>query len=244
MAKIILLAAGKGSRLKPLTDDRPKCMVEYQGKPLLRHLLETIRCCGLRDITVVDGYQATVIDAPDCKRYSNTRFDSTNMVESLFSAESELSGDDVIVSYTDIIYLPRVLKAIINAKDEFSVVIDTKWRQLWKQRMEDPLQDAETLKLDSAGYIIELGKKPQTYDDIQGQYIGLFKIRADALETVCDFYHALDRTQSYDGKDFENMYMTTFIQLIIDKLMPVRAVKIDGGWLEVDAPSDLNLKML
>ena len=106
--------------------------------------------------------------------------------------------------------------------------------------MENPLEDAETLKLDSNDNIQEIGQKAASYDDIQGQYIGLIKIKKKALKKVKDFYNALDKTAVYEGKNFNNMYMTCFLQLIIDKVMPVKAVHIDGGWIEIDTCQDLN----
>lgn len=105
--------------------------------------------------------------------------------------------------------------------------------------MDDPLSDAETMKLRPDGTIIELGKKAGSFNDVQGQYIGLIKFSSDAISSIREFYHGLDRNDVYDGKDFDNMYMTTFLQLIADKLMPIQAVEIANGWMEVDCPDDL-----
>ena len=106
--------------------------------------------------------------------------------------------------------------------------------------MEDPLKDAETMKIGKDGNIIELGKKPTSYNDIEGQYIGLIKIKKEALQKIIQFYKSLDREVFYDGKNFNNMYMTSFIQLLIDKVMPVKPVFIEGGWLEIDTVEDLH----
>lgn len=236
--KLIVLAAGQGSRLRPLTDDRPKCMVEYRGKELIDYILECARRVGLDDIVIIKGYREDVL-VKDGVRYSiNKQYDSTNMVSTLFCAEEELN-DDIIISYSDIIYQDYILERLIEDKSDFSVVVDENWRELWEGRMEDPLLDAEIMKLDSDGNITELGKKPKSFDEIQGQYIGLIKISKNVVAQIREFYHCLDKTITYDGKDFNNMYMTSFIQMIIDQLMPAKAVKIQGGWLEVDAPSDL-----
>jgi hypothetical protein len=69
--------------------------------------------------------------------------------------------------------------------------------------------------------------------------MGLIRIARDALPRVVDFYRKLDPTACYDGKDFRNMYMTSFLQAIIDGLMPIRAVPLDGGWIEIDSLADL-----
>lgn len=241
--KAVILAAGEGSRLRPYTNDRPKCLVEYRGKPILDYTLETLRACGVNDIVVVRGYKGECIVRPGVRFHENPRFAETNMVYTLLCAKAELQ-DDVIISYGDIIYREGVLNTLLASKAPLSVIVDRKWKELWRQRMENPLDDAETMKLDAEGNIRELGKKPKSYDDVNGQYIGLLKIAGGACREILDFYESLDPAASYDGRPKEKMFMTSFIQLIIDRLMPVKAVMIDGGWLEVDAPEDLNAVMV
>jgi len=240
--KAIILAAGQGARLRPLTDDRPKCMVEYQGKPLIEHVVRALRKNGVNDIVAVRGYKPEALRCAGVRFYDNPRYSSTNMVTTLFCAEQELEGD-VIISYSDIVYSPSVIQRLRATDAEFAVVIDRDWRRLWQERMDDPLDDAETLRLDPDGHIIELGKKASSYEDIEGQYIGLLKIAASAWPKLRAFYHRLDRHATYDGKDFDNMYMTSFVQAVIDRLMPVTAVPIQGGWLEIDVPSDLTISV-
>ena len=96
--------------------------------------------------------------------------------------------------------------------------------------MDNPLEDAETLKIKDNS-IIEIGNKANSLNEIEGQYIGLIKISKRVLKQVKDFYYSLERDN--------NMYMTTFIQLIIDNLLTVSPVYIQGGWLEIDTLDDL-----
>ena len=236
--KLIVLAAGQGIRLRPLTDNIPKCMVPLEGKPLLEHQLETARAVGLKDLHVATGYREDVIAYPGVTKHQNPQYATTNMVATLFCAES-IMDDDLIVSYGDIVYQPDVLRALMDSPAEVSVVVDLAWQRYWAARQEDPLIDAETMKLRADGTIAELGKKPESLEDIQGQYIGLMKFSRQALGQIRQFYHELDRSARYDGKDFPNMYMTSFLQLIADRLMPLQAVFIRNGWMEIDAPSDL-----
>jgi choline kinase len=118
------------------------------------------------------------------------------------------------------------------------VVVDKDWRQLWNLRMQNPLNDAETLKIKNNN-IIEIGQIPNDYNDIEGQYIGLIKIKKNIVEKVINFYENLDKDILYDNKNFENMYMTSFIQKIIDNLMNVKPLYINGGWIEIDSLDDL-----
>ncbi len=239
----IVLAAGEGTRLRPYTENVPKCMVPYKDKPLLDYIVETFQGAGVTDLVLVRGYKGERIKRTDLRYYTNEQYDRTNMVYTLFCAEEALQGD-VIISYGDIIYKPEVLQALLESSRDFSVVVDSEWRSLWEQRMSNPLDDAETMKLDASGTIVELGKKPKSYDEIQGQYIGLIKISANAVAEVRRFYHGLDKEKLYDGKDFNNMYMTSFIQEVINNLMPVHAVPIAGGWLEFDSLEDLTMEMI
>lgn len=64
------------------------------------------------------------------------------------------------------------------------------------------------------------------------------------LPQLLAFYDSLDRAVFYDGKDFENMYMTSFLQALIDKFDNALAVEINGGWCEIDFKKDLGIEFI
>ena len=242
--KAIILAAGQGTRMGSETGDKPKCLIKYRDKPLINYTIETIRTCGIKDIIIIDGYKSKVLQSylsnNNVRFITNKEFYKTNMVYTLFCAESEMN-DDLIISYGDIIYTKEVLQSLIQNNNDFVVTIDKNWRELWKLRMDDPLKDAETMKIDDSDNILELGKKSKSYKEINGQYIGLFKISNSIVGRIRKFYHELDKSKYYDGKDFNNMYMTSFIQLLINSGYPVKADIIRNGWLEFDSQNDLTV---
>lgn len=240
--KVIILAAGQGTRLRPYTNDRPKCMVELKGKPLLHHQLEAIEQCGVNrtDIALAAGYLQEALVAPGIKQFRNEQYATTNMVTTLFAAEDFMqAGEDLIISYGDIVYKPDVFKRLLATSGDLVVAADLDWYDLWKLRMENPLDDAETFKMTKDGKVIELGKIPKTREDAQAQYIGLIKIAGNKVAEFVQYYHAMDKAAKYDGKDFDNMYMTSLIQSIIDAGWNVRAALINRSWLEVDSVADL-----
>lgn len=240
--RVLILAAGQGTRLAPLTDDRPKCMVELAGVSLLQRQTATLDSLNITDVTVIAGYRAEVIEAAGFKTIINQDFASSNMVHSLFCASRLMDGeDDLIIAYGDIVYEPKVLNALMASDSPMSVVVDMEWRRYWELRMEDPLADAETMKIDEQGLITELGKKPRGLEEIQGQYIGLIQVRKDNVTAVRGLYEAMDNSEVYDGQSFQQMYMTSFLQHAIDSGWPVKAVPISNGWLEVDTVGDLEL---
>lgn len=238
--KAIILAAGQGTRLRPYTNDRPKCLVELRGKPLLDCQLDVLRAAGINDLNIICGYLADRVDRPGLTKHLNPHYAETNMVSTLFCARSIMTGDsDIIIAYGDIVYETRLLAALTHCDAPVCLVVDAAWRRYWAARMDDPLSDAETLRLTESGYVTELGRKPQSYDDIQGQYTGLIKIRADHVTQLIETWEAMDRSALYDGKDYDNMFMTSFLQHLIDTCWPVKAVLVENGWLEVDSPEDL-----
>ncbi len=236
----IILAAGQGSRLRPLTDDRPKCMVELAGRTLLDHQILALGCAGIHDVTVVLGYRAESVRTPNLQVRVNRQFESTNMVASLMCAADLLDGsDDVLVSYGDLVFESDVVTSLLACNDPLCTTVDLDWLKLWSLRFENPLSDAETMRIDANGYVIELGRRPSSLNEIEAQYMGLIKIDARLCTALTDLYDSLDDTFRFAGRTRTGLYMTDFLQLAIDRGIPLRTQPVRGGWLEVDSLSDL-----
>jgi len=158
--KAIILAAGQGTRLSPLTDRKPKCLVELSGKPLLEYQLDTLRACGINDIHIVDGYCVDQLRQYDIKLHLNPRYAEANMVNTLFAAEEVMTGNmDLFIAYGHIVYESRVLRALLDCDVPIALAVDREWHRYWSARMDSPLSDAETWKLTNGNRITELGKK-------------------------------------------------------------------------------------
>ena len=144
--------------------DTPKCLVELAGVTLLDRTLEVLRSFGIHDITIVTGHKAERFGGGDFRTLLNPEYQHTNMVHSLFKATNILTGGEpVLISYGDIVYEPSVLKSLIDCDAPVSICVDTLWERYWKARMVNPLDDAESLRLNDAGDVTEIGRKP---DDI------------------------------------------------------------------------------
>ncbi|MFC1518913.1 NTP transferase domain-containing protein [Pseudomonadota bacterium] len=241
MTKALILAAGQGTRLRPLTNDKPKCLVSLAGVSLLERQVKTLESEGVYEIHIATGYRADQIKKMGFSTSFNKNFDKTNMVESLFSAVDFIKNcqEDLIIGYGDIVYNNENLRMLLESDDEIALMIDSNWRELWSLRLENPLDDAETLIKNKDGLVIEIGKKPESYEQIQGQYTGLIKIRKDKIANFIQFYKDLDRQARYDGNDFYNMYMTSFLQMLADSGWRLKCVDVKSGWLEIDSVDDL-----
>ena len=227
--KVIILAAGQGTRLRPLTDHCPKCMVEVNGKSIIERQLDTMHSCGIedKDITIVAGYRNDVLKEKfkdtEVKFIVNKEYETTNMVCSLMCARNLMeTEDDILISYGDIIYNKEVLEKILKTEEDMSVVVDDGWYEYWSARCENPLDDAETLMFDRNDYLTEIGQKTSDLNKVQSQYIGLMRFKGAGLQAVLDLSaeaerrsesgQALWRTES----TYAIMYMTDLLQGLID----------------------------
>ena len=238
MPKLIILAAGEGTRLRPYTLDRPKCLVEVDGRSLLDRQLDVVARRDIGPIVIIGGYRANMLRGRAAELKTNSRYAETNMVWTLFCAEEELAGE-VIVAYGDIVYSAAVLDSLVASRADMAVTIDLDWEAYWRARNEDPLSDAETLKLAADGKILELGRRPKSLEEIQGQYMGLMKFSEQGVENLKRIFHQACAEGSIQGKPPEKAYMTDLLQTMIDAGVAVQSVPVHGGWVEIDTVRDL-----
>jgi L-glutamine-phosphate cytidylyltransferase len=239
MPKAIILAAGEGTRLRPYTLERPKCLVEVDGRSLLDRQVDVLHVEGVESIVVVGGYMAGTLARPGIELRINPRYADTNMVWTAFCVEQELVGD-VVLAYGDIVYSRQVLQALLQSTADIAVTIDLDWEGYWRARNDDPLLDAETLKLAADGRILELGKKPTGLADIQGQYMGLMKFTDTGTAVLKRVFNEGREGGVLGGKTVEKAYMTDLLQAVIDAGYSIYSVPVHGGWVEVDTVSDLH----
>lgn len=240
----VILAAGSGTRLLPYTKDLPKGMVQFQSKPLIQHQLDTFRSFDISQIGIVRGYKSEVINFPDVLYFQNDRFAETNMVHSLISARDFLTTlDGVFVSYADIVYEKRLLTSLLNGAGEIRSLVDTNWIELWKARSDDWKDDIESLKYDDQFQIREIGGKSTNPGDCKARYTGLLFFTRVGIQSFIDHFERLNKSVSpsapwRSSPSFDKGYMTCMLQELIDSKVDVRAVPVQGGWLEFDTKDE------
>jgi len=232
----LILAAGRGSRLGPLCEQRPKCLVELAGRPLLERQIEALHRGGVERIGIVRGYCAERLEGRAPTLFDNPRWAQTNMVMSLATAAEWLRAGPVIVSYGDIFFPAELVSTLAEAPGELVISYDRAWRSLWVRRFVDPLSDAETFRIDADGHLVEIGGRARHIEEIQGQYMGLLKFTPAAWTVIEALLASLD-PQARDRLD-----MTALLRrLLADKRLTIATVATEGGWGEIDSPSDLKL---
>jgi choline kinase len=236
MMRAVILAAGRGSRMGHLGNDRPKCLVELEGKPLIERQIAALRRGGVDEIGVVRGYRAAMLDFASLSYFYNERWAETNMVMSLAAAAPWLRSGPVIVSYADIFYRSELVRGLALAPGQLVISYDRTWRRLWTRRFADPLGDAETFRINAAGQLLEIGGKTTRIEDIEGQYMGLFKFTPPAWSAVEALLSTVD-APIRDRLDVTGL----LCRLLAGKELPIDTFATDGQWGEIDNPEDVAL---
>ena len=227
----IILAAGRGSRMGNLTDDQPKCLTVIKGKPLIEHQIDALALAGIKDIAIVTGYKSEMLTKYGTSHFHNEKWQETNMVYSLLCAKEWLDESDCIVSYSDIYYSSQIVRDLIACKDEIALAYDPNWLELWSKRFDNPLDDAETFRIDDNSYITEIGQKPKTIEEIQGQYMGLLKFKKGVF---------FKYTEGLDDRA-SRVSMTELLRNLVEVksvyLCGIRNLEI---WGEIDSQGDIS----
>ena len=231
----IVLAAGRGSRMGSATQDQPKCLTVLFGKPLLDWQLEALRGAGIQDVAVVRGYRGALLTRPGIHAFENPRWADTNMVASLACANAWLASDACVVSYSDIAYPASVARLLAEANGDIAITYSLGWRQLWEARFDDPLADAETFRVDPSGRLLEIGARPNTLDEVQGQYMGLLRF------TPRGWVHVQEVVASLSPLARDRLDMTTLLGHLLRRDREIVAIPTAESWYEVDSQSDLDL---
>jgi choline kinase len=239
--KAIIVAAGMGRRLSPYTDDRPKCLVEINGRSILERQVDAYRAAGVDDIVIVRGYMKDKIQVPGARYFENDAFRENNILVSLFYAEPAMSGG-FLFSYSDIVFRPEVVRTVIETPGDYALVIDRRWHEAYVGRVNHPVEEGEVARVED-GCVTLLGKKTVPAAEASGEFIGLAKFSDHAAEIMRKRYH--ERRMVLAGKPygrapkFEVSYLTDLLNDLIESGEIMRPAFIDGGWREIDTVEDL-----
>ncbi len=230
--RAIILAAGRGSRMQAATADRPKGLVEVAGVALLDRQIAALRAAGAEDIGVVTGYRGEMMATRSLTRFHNPRWAETNMVASLTAATDWLRSGPCLVSYSDIFYRPEAPLALARAEADMAITYDPHWLGLWQRRFADPLSDAETFRLAADGSLTDIGAKPHSLAEVEGQYMGLLRFTPLGWEAVEAVLAGLDPARR------DRLDMTSLLRLLLAAGQRIAALAAPWPWGEVDSETD------
>ncbi|MEZ4459744.1 MAG: phosphocholine cytidylyltransferase family protein [bacterium] len=239
--KAIIIAAGMGSRLEHHTTERPKCMVEVHGRSILSYQLEALAAHGVDDLHVVRGYLSDRLIVPGATYYENANFRQNNILHSLFHAREAMDGP-FVSTYSDIVYRPEVVEAVMNSPHDIALAVDRQWAKAYEGRHDHPVEQAELAEVDGER-ILRVGKQVGPENAI-GEFIGLARFSAEGARIMRETWDDV-RKKTGDDEPFHNAalfrkaYLTDLFLEIIARGHTVGAALIDGGWREIDTVEDL-----
>jgi L-glutamine-phosphate cytidylyltransferase len=230
----IILAAGRGSRMGDLTSDRPKALVSLAGRTLLDWQIAALTAAGVREITVVGGFNAEQLRSvwPNVVNYP--KWNVTNMVGTLCHVAELLHESSVVVSYADIVYHPDHVRALLHVPDPIVMTYDDLWHELWTLRFENPLEDAESFTV-SDGVIRTIGARAHAIDSVQGQFMGLIKF------SPCGWRKVVRLLRTMSSEAIALLDMTGLFRRLLATGVSLTGVPVRGRWCEIDSAHDAAL---
>ena len=239
--KCLIVAAGLGSRLKGHTEHNPKCMLDFGGKTLLQRQLASYKKNKIEDISLIRGYKKSKINYKGIKYFDNNDYKNNNILNSIFYAEDFIEGN-LIISYSDILFEPFVVKRAMESDHDISVVVDVDWRDYYIGRKDHPLSEAENVIFNSNNEVIKIGKISSEKEEVHGEFIGMIKLNHRGCEILKQNFHRVKKIYwnkpFQRAKIFQKAYLTDMIQELVDIGIKVHCVIIERGWKEIDTVED------
>lgn len=231
--RAIILSAGRGRRLLPLTAEIPKCLLPVDGgRPVLQLQLEALAHCGVRSATVMVGFGADKVEeflasrpvrGLEATTHYNPFYATSDNLVTCWLARSEMTDDFVLLNGDTIIQAPLLRRMLLFSRAPVGIAID---------RKAEYVDDDMKVTLDGAR-VCAIGKTIPPAN-IDGESIGLSVFRGYGVEA---FRTALDRAVR-DPAASRKWYLEVIQTMAA--CMPVRPVSIEGlWWAEIDSPSDL-----
>jgi len=232
----IILAAGRGSRMGALTKNKPKSFVKIdKNKRLIDKVIENFENLGFRKRIIITGYKNNQFNQfKQFKKIKNEKWKTTNIFGSLICADKILSKYQCIISYADIFYEKKAIEILKKSKIKRGIVILSYeyWKKYWQERFDNPLSDLETFRTNSKNQLVEIGSRTNSYKNITGQYMGVFKIDPDS-------WCKIKRHLFKDIKNLNKIDITALFQLIIKKkICNIYVKNYKKKWFEIDNIKD------
>jgi L-glutamine-phosphate cytidylyltransferase len=229
--KALILAAGRGTRIRSIHGEHPKCLISSDGEAILDHQIQGLFTAGIRSIGIVVGYEGQQIRKHVETRYRdqlhrfcfirNPKFETTNNIYSLWVAREWLRGEAFMCLNADVLCEPDILIPAANSTAPISMIVDPEWRD-------------ETMKVVIRnGHIVKMSKKIPRHE-FSGTYIG---ITTFSLGIQRDFFRSLDR---FLAAGQVNEFFNVAVQELADQGTNVGFTSTSGWcWAEIDDPADL-----
>jgi phosphoenolpyruvate phosphomutase len=236
--RAILLAASRGAELKELTEDRPKVLIDINGKPLIEQSINNFYEHDIKDLTIVRGYKKEAFKFPNIKYVDNDNYESTNELSSLYLAKKEIT-DNTIISYGDILYRKYILTRLLEETSDITIVVDATIKSRPADYSGDFVQcnrEHSTKFSESPAELVNIkfGKFDES-KHLSGEWIGLVKTNKAGSEVLSRTLEELSKSG-----EFNKLKLPDLMNSLLAKKVKINVMYIDGHWMDVDSYSDVS----
>jgi choline kinase len=242
--KAIFLAAGYGKRLGNLTKTMPKCLLEINGKSILERDIDAFLKNGITDFIVITGPHHEQFRLENVQYVKDLNYENHDVLGTLMEARNFLN-DDVIISYTDIVYDESIVKSLLDFPGDIGLAVDMNWKAAYVGRTDHPVTEAANVLIQNNS-ILKIGHQIERFgdydDDMIGEFLGIMKLSKNGAKILLKRYEELEKSptpQFYESRSFEFGYIVDIIQDLVYQGIDVNPVKISGKWCEIDTLQDL-----
>ena len=240
--KVIIIAAGSSTRLAKETSDIPKGLLKINGKSIIEIQLELFQKNQLSDITIITGAQKFKLE--NVHYIQDYKFQDHDVLGSLMVAKS-IINDDILTSYSDIIFEEKILKSMTEFSGDVGIAVDLDWEKNYVDRDQHPKSEADNVLIND-NEILEIRKNISECKKNEkiGEFLGLMKLSKKGSRVFLEKYSELE--MSHKGKfhnalSLEKAYLTDMLQELIDSGIRISPIYTSGKWCEVDTPQDLDI---
>jgi len=236
--RVIIQAATRGDDMLTLTEDRPKCMLEVGGRPLLGRIVEGFRAAGFNDIAVVRGYRKETVTVEGVTYHDCERMQDGHEAAWLASALPALEGD-CLIAYGDVLFKKFVPRELAEVEDDFAIFVDSHWQESRnRERQADYVSCSEPLSraaLCNRVTLVDAGEDLDR-DAIHGEWMGFLKVSSAGAVTL----RALLTNLLADPEQRRGTNMIRLLQRLVREGHAVRVLYTTGNWLDIDSPEDVS----
>lgn len=239
--RVIILAAGVGSRLGAITKNIPKPLVDINGKSLIERQIELFQNNDISDIIITTGAKKEKFDIKNVSYIHDSEYNSHDQLGSLMVAKQKISGD-VIILFADLLFDENILKQVLQSKADIGIAVEENWE---KSYLERPDRDQAAKVSIKQGKIASLSEKNALEDSNKiVEFLGIIKLSAKGSEILKEKYQELERTHEGRFNDAESLNMgklTDLLHELVKSGFEINPILIKGKWCEVDTPNDLEI---
>ena len=231
--KSIIIAAGSGKRIPEFSKLIPKSLIKINKRSILKRQIDLMTISKISKISIVKGFKSNKINFKNVRYFYNKNYKKNEQLDSLLCAK-EWFTDDLLITFSDIIYEASMNQKMIKSKHDFTIAIQKNWKKKYVKRFDHPTDQADKVLIKN-NRITDIGKK-LSEDKANGEFLGIIKISKKICNIFINHYKILKKT-----KKTEKLQIHHFFRYLIKKNINIKPTYVNGKYMEIDTYNDFKI---